>query len=58
MLTKTIHSTMPPRTSYALTEAGQALRPVLDAVAAWSAAHLPVRERAGECPGEAPCGGA
>jgi len=57
VLTKTVHSTMPPRTSYALTEAGQALRPVLDAIAAWSGTHLPARERAGDCPGEAPCGG-
>jgi len=57
VLTKTIHSTMPPRTSYALTEAGQALRPVLDSIAEWSGTHLPAGERAGECPGEAPCGG-
>lgn len=57
VLTKTIHSTMPPRTSYALTEAGQALRPVLNAIAEWGAAHLPAREGVGECPGEAPCGG-
>ncbi len=36
LLTKTIHSAMPPRTSYALTEGGQALKPILDAIAAWS----------------------
>jgi DNA-binding HxlR family transcriptional regulator len=36
VLTKTVHSTMPPRTSYALTEAGRALAPVLDAIAAWA----------------------
>ena len=58
VLTKTIHSTMPPRTSYALTEAGQALRPVLNSIAEWGAAHLPAREGAEQCPGEAPCGGA
>jgi DNA-binding HxlR family transcriptional regulator len=37
---KTIHSTMPPRTSYELTAAGRKLRPVLEAIEAWSAAHL------------------
>lgn len=40
LLTKTVHSAMPPRTSYALTEGGQALKPILDAIAAWSSAHL------------------
>jgi DNA-binding HxlR family transcriptional regulator len=36
VLVKTVHSTMPPRTSYALTEAGRALAPVLDAIATWA----------------------
>ena len=36
VLAKTVHSTMPPRTSYALTEAGRALAPVLDAIATWA----------------------
>ena len=40
LLTKSVHSAMPPRTSYALTEGGQALRPILDAVAAWSSVYL------------------
>ena len=40
LLTKTIHSAMPPRTSYALTEGGLALKPILDAIAAWSGAYL------------------
>lgn len=40
VVTKTIHSTMPPRTSYELTEAGLALGPVLEAIAEWSAKHL------------------
>jgi DNA-binding HxlR family transcriptional regulator len=34
---KTVHSTMPPRTSYELTAAGMELRPVLEAVEHWSA---------------------
>lgn len=40
LLTKTIHSAMPPRTSYALTEGGQALKPILDAIAEWSGVYL------------------
>ncbi len=40
LLTKTIHSAMPPRTSYALTEGGLALRPILDAIAEWSSLYL------------------
>ena len=37
---KTVHSMMPPRTSYRLTTAGTALKPVLDAVTEWSSNHL------------------
>jgi DNA-binding HxlR family transcriptional regulator len=51
LLKKTIHSTMPPRTSYELTVAGLELKPVLDAIAAWSdkfLAPLPVSQI---CPG-------
>lgn len=40
VLVKTIHSTMPPRTSYELTESGLALRTVLDAITQWSATYL------------------
>ncbi len=36
VLVKTVHSTMPPRTSYALTEAGRALAPVLEAIRDWA----------------------
>ena len=50
VLVKTIHSTMPPRTSYELTEAGLALRPVLDAVTEWSAKYLPTLDTSQECP--------
>jgi len=46
LLTKTVQSTMPPRTLYALTEAGQALRPVISAFEAWSQRHpLPPRAK-------------
>jgi DNA-binding HxlR family transcriptional regulator len=50
VLAKTVHSTMPPRTSYALTEAGQALAPVLDAIATW--AERFVTDSATACEGE------
>jgi DNA-binding HxlR family transcriptional regulator len=40
VLAKTVHSTMPPRTSYALTEAGLALAPVLDAIATWAERYV------------------
>ena len=52
LLTKTIHSTMPPRTSYALTEAGLALKPVLEAIAQWSETHLSPSEDSLECRSE------
>lgn len=54
VLVKTIHSTMPPRTSYELTEAGLALRPVLEEIEAWSRKYLPADRAAGDilpCPG-------
>jgi DNA-binding HxlR family transcriptional regulator len=40
LVTKTVHSTMPPRTSYELTDAGRALSPVLEAIEAWSDKYL------------------
>lgn len=41
---KTVHSTMPPRTSYELTESGRALQPVIDAIEQWSEKYLPKEE--------------
>ena len=52
LLVKTIHSTMPPRTSYELTEAGLALKPILDAIAHWSGTYLPGLPAISECAGE------
>lgn len=46
LVSKTVHSTMPPRTSYALTEAGVALEGVIQAIHAWASQHLSVPERA------------
>lgn len=37
---RTVHSVMPPKTSYGLTSAGEALERVIDAIAAWGRAHL------------------
>lgn len=45
---RTVHSVMPPRTSYALTPAGLALREVIDAIAHWGRTHLdPAKGRRG-----------
>ena len=40
LLHRTVHSTMPPRTSYALAPAGADLQRVLDAIDCWARAHL------------------
>ena len=40
LLTKTIQSTMPPRTSYALTPAGFELQGVIDAIGGWASRHI------------------
>ncbi len=53
ILVKTIHSTMPPRTSYELTDAGRALRSVLKEIEGWSQAHLPAIEPPNVCPNAA-----
>jgi DNA-binding HxlR family transcriptional regulator len=40
LLTKTVESTMPPRTSYALTRAGSALEEVIGSIDRWGQRHL------------------
>ena len=40
LITKTIQSTMPPRTSYALTPAGVELQSVIDAIGSWGERHI------------------
>ncbi len=55
LLVKTIHSTMPPRTSYKLTEAGQALEPILRAIGQWSENYLPVVGAEQACPSKELC---
>jgi DNA-binding HxlR family transcriptional regulator len=44
IVSKTIHSMMPPRTSYELTSAGIELQGVIDAIDAWARTHLPEKE--------------
>ncbi len=57
LLIKTVHSAMPPRTSYALTEAGLALRPVLQAIIDWSGKYLPTVKEISELHGAEECPG-
>ncbi|HZT42004.1 MAG TPA: helix-turn-helix domain-containing protein [Chthonomonadaceae bacterium] len=52
LVIKTIHSTMPPRTSYELTEAGRALEPVLEAIETWSEKYLSTDAPTLPCPEE------
>ena len=40
VVSRTVHSVVPPRTSYELTGAGLGLRQVIDAISGWAAAHL------------------
>ena len=47
LLRKTVQSTMPPRTSYELTEAGHALQPIIEGIAAWGERYMP--DRAASC---------
>lgn len=49
LVLKTVESVMPPRSRYELTESGQELQGVIDAIDAWARAHMGTcRERAGE----------
>jgi DNA-binding HxlR family transcriptional regulator len=40
LVTRAVHSTIPPKTSYELTEAGHALKPILEAMGEWSERYL------------------
>jgi DNA-binding HxlR family transcriptional regulator len=40
VVSKTVESTMPPRTRYELTDGGVALQGVIDAIAEWARTHL------------------
>jgi len=45
LVTRNVHSYMPPRTSYELAEAGEALQRVIDAIDEWARTHLPAVRR-------------
>ena len=47
ILGKTVHSFMPPRTSYQLAPAGVDLQRVIGAIDSWAREHLPVESRHG-----------
>ncbi len=40
LVKREVHSTIPPKTSYELTEAGRALEPILEAIGQWSQNYL------------------
>jgi DNA-binding HxlR family transcriptional regulator len=40
LVTRELHSTIPPKTSYELTEAGRAFEPILEAMGEWSTRYL------------------
>lgn len=40
LITKTVESTMPPRTRYELTEAGEELEQIIESISAWAAKHM------------------
>ncbi len=56
LVKKTVHSTMPPRTSYELTEAGHGLQPALEAIESWSEKYLADKDLGedidSDCPGK------
>jgi DNA-binding HxlR family transcriptional regulator len=39
LVTKTVQSVMPPKTSYELTDAGRELKPTIDAIEKWAEKH-------------------
>jgi len=45
LVTRYVHSYMPPRTSYELADAGEALQRVIDAIDEWARTHLPAVRR-------------
>ncbi len=46
LIIRTVHATIPPRVEYTLTEAGQALRTVVDGMCDWTQRFLPHIEAA------------
>ncbi|GID60011.1 HxlR family transcriptional regulator [Actinoplanes couchii] len=46
LITRTVYATIPPKVEYSLTEAGQALRTVVDGMCGWTQEYLPHIEAA------------
>lgn len=40
LITRTVHSTIPPKTAYELTAAGRAMKPILEELGEWSERYL------------------
>lgn len=55
VVSKTIHSTMPPRTSYVLTPAGQELKPTISALKTWASKHMKAKTACPLLAAEPPC---
>lgn len=49
IVSRTVHSTIPPKTSYALTEKGQALGPVFQAIRRWAETFPPSADHPPDC---------
>ena len=47
IISRTVYPEVPPRVEYALTELGESMRPILDAMAAWGTAY---KKMLAECP--------
>jgi DNA-binding HxlR family transcriptional regulator len=52
IVTRTVHSTIPPKTSYALTEKGLALHPVFKAIQKWAESYPPDLSQVPDCDSE------
>lgn len=49
IVTRSVHSAIPPKTSYALTEKGLALRPVFKAIQRWAVSYPPDFSQPPDC---------
>ena len=49
LVVRTVHSAIPPKTSYALSEKGLALRPVFEAIDHWAASYPLTVSNSTEC---------
>lgn len=45
LITRTVYAQVPPRVEYAMSELGESLRPILDAMEAWGENYKSAKER-------------